>query len=194
MKPKEFIDDETLLMQSIDGSELAFTQLYKRYNKKIYSFAFKILRSEELAEEVMHETMLKVWDLGEKGKEIKSFEAYVKVSAKNKSLNVLRKLELDWRTQALGTVDWNETHEDTEETILLNDVKKLLDEAISLLPPQQQKVFKLCHVEGLKYEEAASLLGLSPQTVGTHMKLALKFVRAYIQQASGIFAILLIFR
>lgn len=194
MKLEHFIDDEALLKQSLNGSELAFTQLYRRYNAKIYSFALKVLRSEELAEDVMHETMIKVWNLGASGYAIQNFEAYIKVAVKNRALNTLRKLELDRRVLMEGTLEWNELHEDTEETVLLNDAKRLLEEAIILLPPQQQKVFRLCHLEGLKYDEVASQLGLSPQTVGTHMKLALKFVRSYIRKASDLFIIMLILR
>jgi RNA polymerase sigma-70 factor (ECF subfamily) len=59
---------------------------------------------------------------------------------------------------------------------------RLLDEIIHKLPPQQRKAYKLCHQQGLKYEQAAKEMNISPDTVHYHMKLALKTIRAHFQK------------
>ncbi|MNY10648.1 ECF RNA polymerase sigma factor SigE [compost metagenome] len=63
---------------------------------------------------------------------------------------------------------------------MLKDTKELLQSGINLLPPQQKLVYQLCHQEGLKYEEVAEKLNLSPLTVKSHMQHALRFLRAYV--------------
>ena len=66
--------------------------------------------------------------------------------------------------------------------------------AIAQLPAQQREVYQLCHQQGLKYEEVAEKLGLAPSTVATHMKLALKSLRNYLQKHINIYALLVIFK
>src|SRR5690606_7253025 len=90
--------------------------------------------------------------------------------------------------------DWQEGQHDTEERVLLNDAKRILEEAIQLLPPKQQEAFRLCHQQGLKYEEAAAAMGIASQTVAVHVKLALRFVLAYVKKATDILSMLIILK
>lgn len=191
---KTYTDDSALLTQIYLGNDLAFKQVYHRYSKKVYTFAFRLLRSEMLAEEVMQECMLKVWNIVKNGKEIDNLEAYFRTTAKNLSLNTLRKIESESRVRDFSLENWDESHTDTEEAILLNDARRILEDAINLLPPQQRLVFQLCHQQGLTYDEAASQMGISSKTVAVHMKLALRFVRVYIKKASDLLALLIIFK
>src|SRR5690606_22376433 len=62
------------------------------------------------------------------------------------------------------------------------ETRQLLEDGLDLLPPQQQRVYRLCHQQGLKYEEVACLLDIAPGTVQSHMKLALRFLRNYLKQ------------
>jgi RNA polymerase sigma factor (sigma-70 family) len=89
---------------------------------------------------------------------------------------------------------WTELQNDTEEEVLMKDIRNVLDKAVDLLPLQQKQVYKLCQQQGLKYEEAAERLQLSPLTVQTHMKRALKSVRAYVQSNTDIVIILIILK
>ncbi|MGF1923927.1 MAG: sigma factor-like helix-turn-helix DNA-binding protein, partial [Bacteroidia bacterium] len=63
-----------------------------------------------------------------------------------------------------------------------------------LLPPKQREVYILCHQQGLKYEEVAQQLGLAPSTVATHMKLALRFLRSYLQKNADLAILIIIFK
>lgn len=194
MDSPEALSDHALLQQLANGNHVAFAQLYHRYSKKVFNFAFRILRSDTLSEEVMHEAMIKVWKMRTEVQEIKSFEAYLRTSARNISLNVLRRMELEKRAQSrINSLYPDEDHA-TEEYILLNDARRILEAAVSRLPQQQQIVFRLCHFQGLKYEEAALQLGISTNTVSNHMKLALKSVRKYMGSATDILAMLVILK
>jgi len=91
-------------------------------------------------------------------------------------------------------IDIDDSANVTEEAILLDETRRILDEGIAKLPPQQQRVYQLCHQCGLKYEEAAEQLNLSPQTVHRHMKLALRFLRKYLQNHADLAVIFAIFQ
>lgn len=194
MAVKPLADEHNLLARIASGDENAFTTFYYHYDRPVYLFAYRILGSEELAEEMMQEVMLKIWMLGKELTKIENVESYLRIMSKNRCLNQLRKL----RQQAAKNQPLDETLDpginDTEETILLNDTKRVLEEAISNLPPQQREVYKLCQVQGMKYEEAAHKMNISVFTVQSYMKLALRSLRKTMQNHSGIAAIITILK
>ena len=155
----------------------AFRQVYTCYHKRIYNFSLRLLRSVQLAEEVVQETFLKIWLMGEELKTVNHLEAYFVTLSRNKSLDILRRLERERRSDR--KLSWSEAHNETEEAILLQDTRQLLERGILLLPAQQRLVYQLCKQEGLKYEEVALKLNISPLTVKTHMQQALRFLRTY---------------
>lgn len=191
---KPLFDERELLHKIADGDALAFKQVYLAYNDKIFKFAFRLLGSREPAREVVQETMLRLWQLGYKLKEIDSLEAYLKTIAKRRAIDLLRQqVQAEKAERQLG-IAYQDGHRETEENILLRESRRILEEGIQLLPKQQRLVYRLCQQQGLKYEEAAAQLNLSHGTVQTHMKLALKFLREYVLKHSEVAAILVILR
>lgn len=186
--------EKELLAKVAKGDESAFGLLYNQYSKKVYVFAIQLLNSEILAEEVMQLAMLKLWQMEDGINAIQNLDAYLRVISRNISYNMLRRLKLEQKANDDLGKDWLEEHNETEEQIILKDTKKILKEAIEALPPQQKLVYQLCHEEGLKYEEAAKKLNLSPLSVQTYMKLALRFLRNYVSKRTDVAALLIIFK
>jgi RNA polymerase sigma-70 factor (ECF subfamily) len=187
-------DDLHLLLKIAMGDERAFEALYHKFSKKIYYFAYKILQEETAAEEVVQEVMLKVWNTRTTLSSISHVESYLRVMSRNISLNALRRQEIESRANEKLKSYWQTESNDTEERVILQETRKLLDEAIAQLPAQQQLIYKLCHQQGLKYDEVAKQLQLSPATVATHMKLALRFLRNYLKQHNYLAVICIIFK
>jgi len=192
---KKTLDNEIELLGKIaEGNQRAFTTLYEFYHRKIYTFALSILQSESLAEEVVQESMLKIWVLGDKLTSIHNLDKYLKSIAYNLSIDLLRQKELAARTERAGSMNWKDEHNETEESILLNDTRRLLDEAVSLLPHQQRLVYQLAQVEGMKNDQIAEKLNIAPSTAQTHMKLAMRFVRNHIRQHTDVAVLLVLFK
>jgi RNA polymerase sigma-70 factor (ECF subfamily) len=187
-------EEQQLLLAVASGDERAFEVLYYRFSKKIYYFAFKFLQEEMAAEEVVQEVMLKIWRNRDTLGTIKHLESYLRVLSRNIALNALRRLAIEDRANEKLKLYANIESNETEERVILQETKKLLAQAIAQLPPQQREVYKLCHQQGLKYEEAAQQLHLSPATVATHMKLALRFLRTYLKQHGHFVVICIIFK
>lgn len=194
MAIKSLYSEKELLAKVAKGDESAFGLLYNQYSKKVYVFAIQLLNSEILAEEVMQLAMLKLWQMEDGLNAIQNLDAYLRVISRNISYNMLRRLKLEQKVNDDLGKDWLEEHNETEEQIILKDTKKILKEAIEALPPQQKLVYQLCHEEGLKYEEAAKKLNLSPLSVQTYMKLALRFLRNYVSKRTDVAAFLIIFK
>lgn len=184
-------NESDLLAKIAEGDERAFTTIYEYYQHKIYTFCLPILHSELLAEEVVQEAMLKLWRMGFQLKTITNLDSYLKSIARNRAIDLLRHQKLVVRTDQALTHTWKEEHNETEEQIILNDTEKVLKDAIGQLPKQQKLVYQLSQQKGLKNDEIAAQLSLSPATVQTHLKLAMKFLREHIKKNTDI-AILII--
>lgn len=190
----DLINEDLLLSKVACGDHKAFEIIYNRYNNKIYTFSIRILHSQILAEEVVQETMLKIWQMGAGLVKVNNLDGYIKRIARNCAIDLLRQKELGLKTEHKLVGSWKEIHNETEEQILLNDVRKILNDGVALLPEQQKAVYQLCHQEGLKYEEAAKRLNLSTLTVQSYMKLALRFLRNYLKTHADVAALLIIFK
>lgn len=186
--------DDVLLFRIASGDERAFKIVYERWHAKVYLFASKYLKSTLDAEEVMQEVFLKLWLRDANALPISSLSAYFQTLVRNRSLDLLRHKAVVSSVDLERAVNWTEEHNETEQQIMLNDARKLLNQGIELLSPQQKQVYQLCHVEGLKYEEAAKQLGISAGTVHSHVKLALKFLRNHMRQNSNMAIFAIIFK
>lgn len=191
---KPFHNETELLAKIAEGDEYAFKIIYENYYKKIFTYALQYLKSEPESEEVMQEVFLKLWLRDRGSLAINNLDQYLRTLARNRSLDLLRRKMLGNRNDLERAINWQEEHNDTEELIMLNDTRKILDEGVRLLPTQQKLVYQLCHQEGLKYDEAAKVLNLSPATIHTHMKLALRFLRTYVQSRTDIAVFVIIFK
>ncbi len=191
---KPVIEEKNLLVRVSERDESAFRIIFDAYHAQILTFANKYLKSRQLAEEVTQEVFLKIWNLGDKLNSVNDLENYLLTITRNRTFDILRQLKREVRyVQPIGEVD--DVRENiTEESILLSDTRQLLERGIALLPPQQKQVYKLCHQQGLKYEEAAKELGISPQTVHRHMKLALKSLRSFMAKHTDLSVLLIILK
>lgn len=182
----DFNDEKALLDQISRGDSKAFSIFFHRHSPKVYTYAIKIVKSGVLAEDIAQEIFVKIWNLGEQLNTIENMDAYLRVLARNHTLKVLRRLALEVRTSRMMAPNYKETHNDTEEYIIFKDSEKILNQAIEKLPAQQKLVYRLCHQEGLKYDEVAEQLNISKLTVKTHMQHALRFLRNYVSTHTDI--------
>ena len=194
MAVKSLYNEHELLAKIAKGDQYAFRFIYNRFSPKVYTHALQMLHSTVEAEEMVQEVFLKLWLMGEEVLDIRNIEAYLGTITRNRSLNVLRRMVLEGKIEKALANDWSEEHDETEEEILMKDIREVLNRAVENLPMQQRQVYTLCQLEGFKYEEAAEHLNLSPLTVQTHMKRALKSVRCYVQAHTDIAVIFIILK
>ncbi|WP_256003511.1 RNA polymerase sigma-70 factor [Pedobacter deserti] len=187
-------DNERLLADVARRDQKAFRIIYDSYGKQVYTYALQLLHSETEAEEVLQEVFLKLWLMGDRILSIGNLHAYLRTATKHRSLNVLRRLVLEGKIEKALGKEWREENTDIEDEILIRDVRDVLNRAVDLLPRQQREAYILCQQQGLKYEEAAERLNLSPLTVQTHVKRALRSVRAYVKANTDLAAILIILK
>lgn len=194
MSIRSLNNESQLLRKIAEGDQQAFKTIYDFHRRAVYTRAIFLLKSEVLAEEVLQEVMLKLWQSSGKLTDGTNLTAYLTTLTRNRSFQLLRRKVLEAKTELeMGKV-WTESHNDTEEGILLADTQKILADGIAQLPPQQKMVYELCRIEGLKYEQAAESMNLSVETVRSYMKLALRSLRSYMKSHTDLAVILIILR
>lgn len=173
--------DHDLFQLIAQANETAFSELYRRYDKRIYPFVLKMIKDTVLAEEITQEIFIKLWSNREKLTDIDQPEAYILTIAARHTLDQIRKRINEGKMLQRLTISLkNNTYNDTEEALLLRDSAALIQKAVNQLPPQQKAVYKLSRQEGMKYDEIASELNISQNTVRNHLVKALQFIREFL--------------
>lgn len=188
--PSALRQETQLLLSVSQGDERAFTTLYNHYHQRLGAYIFRITKSTEMTEEVVHDVFLKIWQNRELLMGIDNFAVYLYVVSKNAALNCLKKTV---REQA-NTTDLDESLDQIEipEISEVDYRYMLIDEAIDSLPFQQRQVYLLSRHERLTYAEIAGRMGLSKETVKKYIQIATESIFSYIHNKL-IISILLIF-
>jgi RNA polymerase sigma-70 factor, ECF subfamily len=163
--------DVELMQRIVKGDERAFELLFKAYYARLVAFAQRYLCDVDSSENVVQSVFVKLWDKRET-LQIASPYSYLVVSVKNASINELN------RKKHFQEVDVSHLRIIDEKDEMPDDeIIKQVQDVISQLPEQRQRIFKMNRFDGLKYREIAIILGLSVKTVEAQMGKALKFLR-----------------
>lgn len=158
-----------------DSEVAAFTTFYTQFFQKLILTSDKYVKDIFVAEEIVQDVFLKIWENPESLIAIKSIKPYLYQSVINASINyVNRQKNLELHHLKIAAASSCDELLNLDEE---NEVIVLLYQEIDKLPPQCQKVFKMNRFEQLKYREIAQILGLSERTVENHIATALKILR-----------------
>ena len=180
MLPQEIHNETDLLLRVSKGDEIAFRQLYDQYRKKIYTLGLYLTKSDSMAQEIVQDVFMKIWEKRIQLKEIDYFNAWLRTIARNTASNYLRDRAIE--KLGLARLAAKVTGHDnvTENDVADKEYEQLMEAAIRQLPPQQQKVYILHRQQGLKHEQIAEQLGIGLFMSKKHMKLALRSIRKYL--------------
>ena len=175
------------------SDEAAFSELFRRYDKRIYPFVLKMIKTASVAEEITQEIFIKLWFNRQKLTDINNPASYIFTIAANHTLDYIRKrLNERKMLNQLSELLKSDTSNNTEESMLFRDCEALVQQAIAGLPAQQKKVYVLSRQHGLNNDEIARQLNLSPNTVRNHLSEALGSIRHFLSAKGQVFISLLI--
>lgn len=175
------------------GDEQAFKQLFLAYKDKLYSFSLRYTRSALLAEELVQEAFMKVWQNREKLDGGQCFGAYLFRITRNQLLNHLKRTACEASCKKSIALSADRSSNPTDHFILNQEYEKITRQAMEHLPPQRQEIFRMSRQEGLSHEEIAQTLNISPHTVKGQMHKALKTIRHYFEVYTDLTLLLLLF-
>lgn len=172
-------DEISRLLQLLtEGSFPAFEKLYNLYSGKLYNFMMRISSGNRyMAEEVVQQTLIRVWEVREKIDPAENFISYLCTIARNMSMNMYQHQTVEYiYTEYLLKSSSDRDHQ-TEENTDLRFLNDYIDSLAEELPPSRKKIFLLSKRRGYTNKEIAAMLGISESTVATQLSLAVKFMR-----------------
>lgn len=162
------------------SDEDKFRVIYNDYHQKVYSYSKFITHSEIIAEEITQEVFMKLWEIRHQIDSINNMEGWIAAIVRNKCYTYLKRLANE-RQVLQYYYDAEEIFtRDTEGALMENELLMRLKKVITNLPQQQQRVYLMSRQEESTYSSVAQKLGVSVNTVKSHMKAALKKIRAEI--------------
>lgn len=176
---QELQEEKGLLVLLNQGNQYAFEKLYRSYSVRILKKLIRLLKDEEVAKELLQDVFLKIWEKREHIDSEGSFRSYLFRIAENQVMDFFRKAANDRKLVDYLISVSTELYNGTEEAIDYNESNAALQKAIESLPPQRQKIFVLCKIEGKSYEEVAEMLGVTAGTVNDHMVKAMRTLRKH---------------
>jgi RNA polymerase sigma-70 factor (ECF subfamily) len=172
--------EEELVLKLKNGSQTAFSSLYAMHVKRVYAFALKILKSPALAEDIVQEVFVRLWETGPQLNPKLSLQGYLFTIARNLSLNVIRKAA---RETIITDEIAGHAMDKSENGLAFAQhmqTKEFVSRAVQLLPPQRKKIYELCHGDGYTYKQAAEKLGIKDATVNSQMVKAIRSIKEYL--------------
>lgn len=153
----------------------AYGQLYDLLFDGLQRFSFSIVKSNEVAEEIVSDVFIKVWQIRGKLTEIDNLKVYLYTIAKNFSLNYITR-NYKSLVVSLDSIDVEPmvAIHNPAEMCISADIVRQIRQVIRQLPPQCRMIFQLVKEEDLKYKEVAAILDISPLTVRNQLAIAIR--------------------
>ena len=185
-------DERVLFHQIAEGSEEAFRVLYERYGRLLFPFLVRLTGSQDMADELIQEVFLRVWLYRDKLSSVEYPRAWIFQIASNQAntwlaKNLKAEVAEHRHREAPGTA------ETPAEIFTINDIKRVIREAIEALPAQRKRIYLLYREQGMKAGEIAEELGISVSTVKNSLLAAMKSIREKVARAGYWLPLLLVF-
>lgn len=137
-----------------------FESRITRMRPQLLQLAIRYLNNGDDAEDVVQDTLLKLWFLRDRLEDYRSVESLASVITRHLAISCIR-------SRRAGVVDIDELYdvkgdESTEMKIIREESLKEIFDAISALPDLQQSILRMKHVEGFEVEEIAAITGSNP--------------------------------
>ena len=170
--------DEQLMSLFQGGDENAYIELVNRYKDKLINFIFNYLGDLESSEDVVQETMIKLYQKKHYYKEIAKFSTWLYTIAKNLANTELRK-----RKQRKTTLLSQFSKDDKTYELPINDpqpgqeiqtdiVNKIIRDAVDQLSEKFKIVIVLRDIQGLSYEDISEIINVPIGTVKSRINRA----------------------
>ena len=176
--------DQWLILRIGERDETALAALYARYAETVYGLALRIVRSPEVAEEVVQETFMRVWRGAQTFRgDPSGLRAWLFRIGRNLALDQLRRQAARPRTVTITPAPMDDrapldmlADETCDVAAQVGDrsLREQVSHALLTLPPEQRHALELAYFGGLTHREIAAATGEPLGTIKTRLRLGLQ--------------------
>ncbi len=163
--------------------EISFQNDVLPLKNKLFRLALRITLNREEAEDIVQDTMIKVWKTRDRWQELDSIEAYSLTIARNLSLDRIKKMDNQNDSLEEQTVERLDENASTpSERMIQKDKLDIVRKMINKLPEKQRTCLQLRDIEGKAYKEIASILSITEEQVKVNIFRARQTIKQRFQQ------------
>lgn len=184
--------DEELYTRILSKDSEALELLYDKYERLVFSFAYRMMQDQQRAEDVVQDVFSKLWrDHSPYEADRGKFSSWLLTMTRNRCLDVIRKSS---KQQEVGLLDKdaervNDTmHDMPEQAVEWKEKSERIREALSHLKEDQRKIVELFYFHGYSQDRISKDLDIPLGTVKGRIRLALQHLRKRLEPERGEFA------
>jgi len=164
------------MLQPISDENAAFEELFRQHFVSLCTIACYVVDDKDAARDIVQDFFLGYWNRRHQIRLTHDFKNYATKAVRYASINYLKKSGRV-KLEELEVIDALAMQFTVEDKASKETRYKALWEVLNRMPEQRRKIFLMSNQEKIKYKDIAEQLGISVNTVKTHIRLALQFLR-----------------
>jgi RNA polymerase sigma-70 factor (ECF subfamily) len=174
---EEVTADAAAVARVAAGDPMALQELYDRYSRVVYSFAYRLAGDATLAEETVQDVFVALWRRAADFDPTRAkLTTWLFVVARNRAIELVR--QKSRRPELRDDPEPVGFSLDPADLVVVADQAQRVAEAVTELPAEQLEVLRLTYFDGLSHSEAAAVIGVPLGTVKGRVRLALQRLRS----------------
>ncbi|MCR8561977.1 RNA polymerase sigma-70 factor [Mucilaginibacter sp. BJC16-A38] len=172
------LSDSELLQLLKESDHAAYTEIYQRYFHLLFVHAYKKLRDENQAKDIVQDIFASLWFKRESGIQGSNLGGYLYTAVRNRIFDLFAHDQV--KSKYLDSLnEYMQTHSaiPTDYLVRENDLKKYIEKEIQALPPNMKLIFELSRKDNLTHKEIAEKLNTSENNVSKQLNNALRVLK-----------------
>lgn len=149
--------------------EISFKNDILPLKDRLFRLALRITLSREEAEDIVQETLIRIWNKRDEWHEIENMESFLMTICRNISLDLLEKKESRNVSLDEEIHDMADNSLSPDDLLMRQQQYQRIEKAIEELPEKQRTVVQLRDIEGKNYQEIADIMGLTLSDVKVNL-------------------------
>jgi RNA polymerase sigma-70 factor (ECF subfamily) len=184
--PLADLPDSDLVDAMAAGDVHAMEVLYDRYNRPVFSFAFRMLGDREHAEDLLQEVFMRAWRHAKTFSERRGSYITWLLITHNMAIDEIRRKDRRPRKAEsadpiLMLTNVTDSNPTVEEQAILGDMREVVKHALARLPTAQRTALELAYFQGFTQREIAEIQNEPLGTIKTRMRLAIRKLRDHLE-------------
>jgi len=169
------VEDAFTALQN--GEEKGFAHFFHLHYRSLNFFAGRLLKDEALAEDVVAESFLKLFEKRATVQSEATLKSFLYTTVRNACLDKLEHLKVKAKHQKETAYLSKPTERSMEDELIRTETLSIVLKAMEELPPATRKVFQLHYIEGKSYDEISKQLNRSKETIRKQKQQGLLFLK-----------------